>query len=183
MRRGRRGAAAAVLAAPLAACAHVGRDAAALHALCARRLMVPVSGVRPAEVPDTFEASRGIGFRRHRALDIPAARGTPVVSADDGVVLALRENRRGGRTVYATDPDRRFVYYYAHLDHYRPWLRHGEALVRGDVLGAVGTTGNADRDWPHLHFQVMGFPADGRWWDGTPIDPRSCFALEGRERE
>lgn len=173
----RRAAAVACLAAALAGCAALrGRDDA--RALAARRLMVPVDGVRPEAVPDTFAERRGT--RRHAALDIAAPRGTAVVSADDGVVLAVRQNRRGGRVVYATDPGRRFVYYYAHLDAWRPGLRAGTPLVRGDALGTVGSTGNADRRWPHLHFQVSRYPASGRWWDGEPIDPRPFLASPGR---
>jgi murein DD-endopeptidase MepM/ murein hydrolase activator NlpD len=155
-------------------------DTAALHA---RRLMVPVAGVRPEDVPDTFADTRDAGRRRHAALDIPSPRGTPVLSVDDGIVLAVRDNRRGGRTVYACDPGRRFVYYYAHLDRRRPDLRAGSSLARGDVLGTVGTTGNADGAGPHLHFQVMVYPDDGRWWDGRPVDPRPFLALAGRARQ
>jgi murein DD-endopeptidase MepM/ murein hydrolase activator NlpD len=168
-----------VAAVTLAACG-VGRpDPRA--ALRARGLMVPVAGVAAASVPDTYDATRSES-RRHEAVDIPALRGTAVVSADDGVVIALRQNRRGGLTVYATDPDRTFVYYYAHLDRYRDGLCAGSRVERGSVLGEVGTTGNADPSAPHLHFQVMQYPSDGRWWDGRPIDPRPFFESPGRAR-
>jgi murein DD-endopeptidase MepM/ murein hydrolase activator NlpD len=143
-------------------------------------LMVPVAGVDPGGVPDTFEDARDDGRRRHEALDIFAPRGTPVVSADAGVVLAVRESRHGGLTVYATDPDRRFVYYYAPLDRYRAGLRAGAMLARGDVLGAVGTSGNADRRAPHLHFQVTIVDDAGEWWNGRAIDPRPFFVRSGR---
>ena len=142
--------------------------------------MVPVAGVRPDEVPDTFGDRRGL--RRHRALDIPAPRGTAVVSADDGLVIAVRQNRLGGRVVYAVDPDHRFVYYYAHLDSYRAGLSAGSTVARGDVLGTVGSTGNADGGAPHLHFQVMIHPSNGRWWDGDPIDARPYLVSPGRGR-
>ena len=175
MNRARRYAA-TTLALALAGCGRARvADEDVVAALRARRLVVPVVGVRPADVPDGFDELRG-GRRRHGAIDIPAPRGTPVVSADDGVVLAVRVSPRGGRTVYATDPDRRFVYYYAHLDRWQPSLRAGTALARGDPLGAVGATGNADRAGPHLHFQVMVYPPDGHWWRGRPIDPRPFFA-------
>jgi murein DD-endopeptidase MepM/ murein hydrolase activator NlpD len=142
------------------------RDRADARVLRARDLMVPVAGVDPRDVPDTFKATRENGRRRHQALDILAPRGTPVVSTDDGVVLAVRESRHGGLTVYATDPDRRLVYYYAHLDRYRTGLRAGTPLARGDVLGAVGTSGNADRRAPHLHFQVTIVEDTGDRWNG-----------------
>jgi len=173
---------AAVAAVALAGCAILRGERDVGAALAARRLMVPVAGVRPSDVPDTFDAPRDGGTRRHGALDIPAPRGTPVVAADEGVVLAVRQNRLGGRVVYATDPDRRFVYYYAHLDRQRDGLRPGTRLARGDVIGAVGSTGNADRREPHLHFQVMVFPGDGAWWEGRPVDPRPYLAVPGVAR-
>lgn len=141
--------------------------------------MVPVAGVHPADVPDGFDETRDGGRRRHRALDIRARRGTPVVSADGGTVLAVGTSRHGGRSVYATDPERRFVYYYAHLDRYEAGLRAGVAVVRGQVLGEVGSTGNAPRTAPHLHFQVSVWPDDGRWWAGMPIDPRPFLVVPG----
>jgi murein DD-endopeptidase MepM/ murein hydrolase activator NlpD len=150
-----------------------------LAALRARELMVPVAGVDPADVPDTFGDTRDGGWRRHEALDIPAPRGTPVVSADEGVVLAVHESRHGGRTVYATDPARRFVYYYAHLERYRAGLRAGTTLARGDVLGAVGTSGNADHDFPHLHFQLTIVGDDGEWRHGRAVDPRPFLVRRG----
>jgi len=145
-----------------------------------RRLMVPVAGVAPAAVPDTFRASRG--WRGiHGAVDIPAPRGTPVLSADDGRVLRLNRNRKGGLTLYATDPAERFIYYYAHLQAYRPGIAKGARLVRGQVIGFVGTTGNADRRERHLHFQVM-VRRRGRRLGGEPVDPRPFFVSTGRAR-
>lgn len=143
------------------------------RALRDRRLMVPVAGVTPAEVPDTFQAPRDGGKRVHGAVDILAPRGTPIVSADDGRVLRLKRNRLGGLTIWAADPSGRVVYYYAHLDRYRSGLAAGGRLRRGEVIGYVGTTGNADRREPHLHFQVLV--------DGRPVDPRPYFASAGRE--
>ncbi len=147
-------------------------------ALRARHLMVPVAGVAPGEVPDDFKASRGFG-RIHGAVDILAPVGTPVVAADAGRVLRLSRNRKGGITLYATDETERFVYYYAHLNGYRTGIAKGTRLARGDVIGYVGHTGNADRREPHLHFQVM-VRRDERWWNGDPVDPRPYFALAGR---
>jgi peptidoglycan LD-endopeptidase LytH len=156
--------------------------AAVVRALAERRLMVPVAGVRIARVPDSYHEARG-GGRIHQAVDILAPRGTPVVSADDGRVLRLRSNSAGGITIYAVDPDERFVYYYAHLDRYRDGLAEGTRVAKGEVIGYVGTTGNAPRDTPHLHFQVMRLDAGtARWWDGTPLDPRPYFAMDGAQR-
>ena len=158
-----------------------GRPDAAMAAhLRAKQLMVPVQGVEPARVPDTFTARRG--DRIHSALDILAPRGTPVLSADAGRVFKVRRNRLGGLTVYAIDPQERVVYYYAHLDRYAEGLREGQALQPGDVIGYVGTTGNAPRDVPHLHFQVLQYRGNGRWWDGAPLNPRPYLARAGRAR-
>ena len=104
-----------------------------------RMLMVPVAGVQLAQLHDTFNEKRG-GGRTHRALDILAPRGTPVLAADEGVVLSVRSNKLGGRTVYMLDPARRLVYYYAHLDRWADGLAEGQTLAKGDVIGYVGTS-------------------------------------------
>ena len=144
--------------------------------ILSRGLLVPVTGVVASQLRDTFDEGRDEG-RVHRALDILAPRGTPVLAADDGRVLRVRQNALGGNTVYTTDPQGRVVYYYAHLDAYRPGLTEGATIARGDVLGIVGTTGNAPRDTPHLHFQVMRMPPDGKYWDGDAINPYPLFLL------
>jgi murein DD-endopeptidase MepM/ murein hydrolase activator NlpD len=141
-----------------------------------RGLIVPVAGVAVSQLQDSFDEGRD-GSRVHRALDILAPRGTPVLSADDGRILRVRPNALGGNTVYATDPLGRVVYYYAHLDAYQPGLTEGATIARGDVLGIVGTTGNAPKDTPHLHFQIMRMPADGKYWDGEAINPYPLFLL------
>lgn len=155
-------------------------SAADLEYLQERRLMVPVLGVSPERVADTFAEPRD-GGRVHRAVDILAPRGTPVLAADSGRVHRLRRNSLGGITIYATDPSGRFVYYYAHLDRYRAGLAEGDSVAKGEVLGYVGTTGNAPANAPHLHFQVMRIGEVRRWWDGIPVDPRPYFALSGTE--
>ena len=141
-----------------------------------RGLLVPVAGVTVSQLQDSFDEGRDEG-RVHRALDILAPRGTLVLSADDGRILRVKPNALGGNTVYATDPQGRVVYYYAHLDAYQPGLAEGATSARGDVLGTVGTTGNAPKDTPHLHFQVMRMPADGKYWDGEAINPYPLFLL------
>jgi murein DD-endopeptidase MepM/ murein hydrolase activator NlpD len=144
--------------------------------ILSRGLIVPVAGVAVSQLQDSFDEGRD-GERTHRALDILAPRGTPVLAADDGKILRVRPNALGGNAVYATDPQGRVVYYYAHLDAYQPGLVEGATIARGDTLGIVGTTGNAPKDTPHLHFQVMRMPADGRYWDGEPINPYPLFLL------
>jgi murein DD-endopeptidase MepM/ murein hydrolase activator NlpD len=144
-------------------------DDEARLALAGRRLIVPVAGVEPSRIADWFSARRG--SRAHGALDIMAPRGTPVLSADDGRVLRVSENRAGGLTIYATDPGGRLVYYYAHLDRYADGLSAGRMLARGDTIGFVGTTGNAPPNTPHLHFQMMLMRESRRYWEGVPVNP------------
>jgi murein DD-endopeptidase MepM/ murein hydrolase activator NlpD len=136
-----------------------------------RHLIIPVAGVSADHLQDTFFDGRDGGDRQHNAIDILAPRNTPIIAADDGVILRMSSNALGGITVYATDTDRRFVYYYAHLDHYDGSAYAGRKLTKGDTIGYVGTTGNAPKDVPHLHFQIMRWPADGKYWFGEPVNP------------
>ena len=134
-----------------------------------RPMIIPVAGVDRSAMRDTFDEMRG--DRRHEAIDIPAPRGTPVIATDDGVVKKLFASVPGGLTVYEFDPDERFCYYYAHLDGYAAGLHEGQVLRRGEVLGYVGTTGNAPKNAPHLHFALIRLDPDRRWWKGTYVDP------------
>ncbi len=143
-----------------------------LATLRAAGLRVPVQGIPAARVPDTFGERRDGGSLPHEALDIAAPRGTPVLAAAGGRVHKLFTSAAGGLTVYVLDPAGRFVYYYAHLDAYRPGIAEGQAVRAGDVLGTVGSTGNASPAAPHLHFAVARLDDPRRWWEGTPLDPR-----------
>jgi murein DD-endopeptidase MepM/ murein hydrolase activator NlpD len=149
--------------------------------LRSRWLMVPVVGVRASDVPDSYHARRG-GNRQHNATDILAARGTPVVSTDDGRIIKLARNTAGGTTIYATDTHERFIYYYAHLDRYQDGVTEGMQLKKGQVIGYVGTTGNAPANTPHLHFQAMRTGDVRRWWEGEPLDVRPYLVEEGQRR-
>jgi murein DD-endopeptidase MepM/ murein hydrolase activator NlpD len=139
-------------------------------------LLLPVQGVLPAQLQDTFSDARGGGTRPHEALDIMAARGTPVLAAIDGTVEKLFESVPGGLTIYEFDRDRTRAYYYAHLDRYAAGLSEGQALRRGDVIGYVGSTGNAAEDAPHLHFAIFLLGPEKHWWQGTAIDPYPLLA-------
>jgi len=164
---------------PLATAAVLGSSMEAdVEYVHSRRLALPVAGIRPDQLSDSFDEPRD-GSRRHRAIDILAPRGTPVLAADDGHVLRVSWNSAGGNTVYATDTDSRIVYYYAHLDHYHESIVAGMPISKGDTIGFVGTTGNAPKDIPHLHFQIMRMPHDGRYWNGEPINPFSILRSEG----
>jgi len=139
--------------------------------LASRQLAMPVQGYDARKLRDNFDETRG-GVRRHEALDIMAPRGTPVVAVDDGKVAKLLRNPIGGVTLYQFDRDESRVFYYAHLDSYAQGVSEGLAVRRGDILGFVGSTGNAPEHAPHLHFAIHEL-ADGdkRWWRGTPVNP------------
>lgn len=139
-----------------------------------RELRLPVADVPFSRLRDSFDDARD-GKRVHRAVDIMAPKGTPVLSADAGKILKLRTGGAGGITIYAVDPEEKFVYYYAHLDRYRRGLAEGQAVQKGDTIGYVGTTGNAPRNFPHLHFQVTRMPPDRKWWAGVALDPLPLF--------
>ena len=136
-----------------------------------RRLEVPVDGVSRSQLRDTFDEKRAGGLRKHEALDITAARGTPVRAVEDSRVAKLFTSVAGGLTIYLFDPGEMFSYYYAHLDRYADGLHEGQRLRQGDVIGYVGASGNADDDAPHLHFAIFQLNADRKWWEGTPINP------------
>ena len=140
-----------------------------LEKLRARALLFPVPAVPPADVAASFADIRRDGI--HEALDIPAPRGAPVVAVDDGVVAKLFHSVPGGLTVYLFDRDRGFAYYYAHLDGYAPNLHETQPVRRGDVIGYVGSSGDAAAGSPHLHFAIFKLETEPRWWRGTAIDP------------
>jgi murein DD-endopeptidase MepM/ murein hydrolase activator NlpD len=146
-------------------------------------LMVPVDGVSPDRVPDSFNEPRGDG-RRHRATDIIAPRETPVVAAISGKVLRLKQNPAGGTTAYLVDDESRYVYYYAHLSHYSDRITEGMEVPQGFVIGYVGTSGNAPADIPHLHFQAMRLnPGQRDYWNGKPVDVRLFMKKKGKANE
>jgi murein DD-endopeptidase MepM/ murein hydrolase activator NlpD len=136
-----------------------------------RSLLIPVQGVAPSSLTDTFYDARAGGARVHHALDILAPRGTPVLSVEDGRIVRLHKGGAGGITVYELDLASRYGYYYAHLDRYADGLKEGMTVRRGDVLGYVGTTGNAPPGTPHLHFAIYEVADPRHPWRGRPIDP------------
>ena len=143
--------------------------------LASRRFAFPVKGYA-ANLRDTFADERG--RRRHEALDIMAPRGTPVVAVDDGRVARAYRSVLGGLGVYQYDRDEKHVFYYAHLDRYAEGLAPGTLLKRGDLVGYVGSTGNAPKHAPHLHFAMYELGPDKRWWRGRPVDPYPLLKSE-----
>jgi murein DD-endopeptidase MepM/ murein hydrolase activator NlpD len=141
----------------------------AIEELRRRRLSLPVNGVRPDQLVATFDEARG--DRPHEAIDIMSPRGTPVVATEDGRIAKLFWSKAGGHTIYQFDSSERYVYYYAHLDRYADELAEGQEVKRGQTIGYVGSTGNAQADAPHLHFAIFLLTPEKRWWDGTALDP------------
>ncbi len=133
-------------------------------------ILLPVRGVSRDELRDSFSDRRDF-FRRHGAIDIEAPWGTPVVASDDGVIHRLLESERGGIGIYLIDRASRRCYYYGHLARYAFGIEQGARVSRGDVLGFVGTTGNASEDAPHLHFAAYDVAGDGGCFAGTPVNP------------
>jgi murein DD-endopeptidase MepM/ murein hydrolase activator NlpD len=136
-----------------------------------RHLQMPVDGISPGQLQDTFDDARAGGLRRHEAIDIMAPRGTPVRAVDNGRVAKLFRSIPGGLTVYLFDSAGTFSYYYGHLDRYAEGLAEEQPVRRGDLIGYVGSTGNASEDAPHLHFAIFQLDAGRKWWQGTPINP------------
>jgi murein DD-endopeptidase MepM/ murein hydrolase activator NlpD len=134
-----------------------------------RNLEIPVEGVAAGALVPSFDDARGL--RKHEALDILAPMGTPVRAVENGRIARLFNSKAGGITIYQFDPTERYCYYYAHLSRYADGLRENDRVSRGQVIGYVGTTGNAPKNTPHLHFAIFRLTAEKRWWEGTPIDP------------
>lgn len=133
-------------------------------------LLIPVTGIGARQLLDTFGDRRG-AERAHEAIDIAAPKGTPVIAVDAGRIAKLFSSKPGGLTVYQFDPTERYAYYYAHLDSYAPGLAEGRVLKRGELVGYVGSSGNADPAAPHLHFAIFELGPEKRWWQGTAINP------------
>lgn len=140
-------------------------------------LAIPVSGIKANQLTDTYTQARAGGARVHDAIDIMADEGTPVIAATDGKVEKLFfSNGGGGITIYVRSPDQRWTYYYAHLQGYAPGLVEGQQVMRGQVIGRVGHTGNANAEGPHLHFAINRMDPGQKWYQGEPINPYPLLA-------
>ena len=139
-------------------------------------LLIPVQGKTPADLSDTFTDARSEG-RTHDAIDIMAGRGTPVVAVADGHVEKLFTSERGGLTIYQFEPTGRYAYYYAHLDRYVDGLAEKQTIHRGQVIGYVGSTGNASPEAPHLHFAIFLLGPERQWWKGSPVNPYPILTM------
>ncbi len=129
----------------------------------------PFADLRMSDLRDSFNEQH-FGHR-HEAIDIMEPRGTPIRAVDDGTVRKLFLSAAGGKTIYQFNSASTYCYYYAHLDRYTDGLREGQSVQRGQVIGYVGTSGDASPDAPQLHFAIFRLDDDKRWWKGTPINP------------
>lgn len=133
-------------------------------------LLIPVRGVGAAQLGDTYTQARSDG-RVHEAIDIMSPTGTPVLAAEDGRIVKLFNSKPGGLTIYQFDPSEKYAYYYAHLDSYAAGILEGKQVKRGELIGYVGSTGNASPTAPHLHFAVFELGPEKNWWQGKAINP------------
>lgn len=133
-------------------------------------LIIPVAGVRPEQLLDTYADARSEG-RTHDAIDIPAAAETPVLAASDGKILKLFQSEKGGTTIYQLSPDQKLLFYYAHLSRYADGLAEGDVVRQGQLIAYVGDTGNAGTGNYHLHFSIAVVSDPKRYWEGTNINP------------
>lgn len=152
-------------------------NAAPLAVVLGQSLIIPVQGVAANQLTDTFTQARQGGLRVHDAIDIMAPRGTPVVAASAGKIEKLFASSAGGLTIYLRCDDRRFIHYYAHLDSYAAGLAESQRVAQGQLLGAVGFTGNANPAAPHLHFAVQLTSPQAKWYEpSTALNPYPLLA-------
>jgi murein DD-endopeptidase MepM/ murein hydrolase activator NlpD len=148
----------------------------AIEVLQRHRPQLPIDGVDVETLKGAFAERRaGAGGHAHEAIDLLAPRHTPVHAIEDGTIAKLFDSKAGGHTIYQFDPTERFAYYYAHLDRYAEGLHEGQRVAGGDVIGYVGTSGNAPPGTPHLHFAIFDLGPEKRWWKGEAIDPYLVF--------
>jgi murein DD-endopeptidase MepM/ murein hydrolase activator NlpD len=156
---------------------HVGADPIA--ELRRHGLRVPLDGANVEKMKGGFAEGRSAGSRPHEAVDMLAPRMTPIHAVEDGTIAKLFFSKAGGTTIYQFDPSEHYCYYYAHLERYAAGLQEGQKVSKGEVIGYVGTTGNAPPNTPHLHFAVFELNADKHWWKGRPLDPYQVFKDRG----
>jgi len=151
--------------------------AAAVVDLRKRNLTVPVEGITRTKLVDSFRDRREEA-RIHEAIDILAPRGTPVIAVDAGTIEKFFSSVRGGLTIYEFDASRTYAYYYAHLERYQTGLKEHDRVARGQIIGFVGTTGNAPKNTPHLHFGITLLTDKKQWWGGTALNPYDIWQPE-----
>lgn len=145
----------------------------AIAELSARHLLLPIDGISADNLKGSFYEKRGDSV--HEATDILAPRNTPIRALEDGTIAKLFLSRFGGNTIYQIDPSGKYVYYYAHLEKYEPNLKEGDKVKRGQIIGFVGTSGNAPPNTPHLHLSISVLTPDKKWWQARALDPYEVY--------
>lgn len=138
-------------------------------------LHLPIDHAKVDAMEGQFADRRAGGTRGHEAVDILADRNTRVRAVEDGVIARLFFSKAGGITIYQFDPTGRFCYYYAHLEDYANGLKESQHVSGGETIGYVGTSGNASKNTPHLHFAIFELTPERHWWQGRPVDPFLVF--------
>lgn len=145
----------------------------AISELRGKHLLIPILDKDPEMFKRSFYEKRANML--HHAVDIPAPRNTPILACDAGRIARLFLSKLGGTTIYMFDRTGKFIYYYAHLEGYADNLAEGDFVCKGQVLGFVGTSGNAPANFPHLHFSISKAVKPGVWYPSAPIDPYEVF--------
>jgi peptidoglycan LD-endopeptidase LytH len=140
-------------------------------------LIIPVAGVRAAELRDSYGDPRA-GGRTHDGIDILAPEGTPVVAAATGVIVGRDTVGAGGIALYLRELDQRTVHYYAHLQRYRAGLKEGDLVRQGETIAHVGSTGNVSGS-AHLHFSVHTVPEPNAFRRGRVVPPCELLPCGG----
>jgi murein DD-endopeptidase MepM/ murein hydrolase activator NlpD len=141
--------------------------------LRSKKLILPIQGAKVEPLKGMFQEMRG--SHMHQAVDILAPRNTPVLAVEEGKIARLFYSQAGGITIYQFDPEEKYVYYYAHLERYADTLHESDRVSQGQLIGYVGTSGNAPPGTPHLHFAIFKLTEKKHWWEGTPVDPYEVF--------
>jgi murein DD-endopeptidase MepM/ murein hydrolase activator NlpD len=149
------------------------RDGRIVSTIGTGKLRVPIDDVNVESFKGGFAERRG--DRPHDAVDMLAPRNTPVHAVEAGSIAKLFVSKQGGNTIYQFDPTGHLCYYYAHLERYAPGLHEDDVVQQGQVIGYVGTSGNAPANTPHLHFAVFEVGDDHKWWKGRALDPYLVF--------
>lgn len=152
------------------------KTTASISANALSSLAIPVSGMTADQLVDNFSDRRDDDHRGHDALDIPAPRGSPVIAAAAGTIEKIFESNAGGHTVYIRTTDGHWIHYYAHLDAYAPDLREGMSVAQGQIIGTVGSTGNANAAAPHLHIEIKRMAVGEKWYEGQSLNPYPLLA-------
>lgn len=137
------------------------------QAAIVRQIEFPVNG--PNSFRNDFGEPRGGGTRTHKGNDIIAPKMTPLVSTVDGKVLyVISPQASWGYEILIVDAEG-YQYDYLHVNNdnlgtddglggdthaYAPGITTGASVTKGQLIGWVGDSGNAENTVPHLHFEI-----------------------------